>query len=169
MLNTPRTTASTARWAFVLYGLALGLLLAALQVARYRWLLLEQAQEWYVGLIALLFTVVGIWAGHRWRSGRSNPAQTPVALAPTKVETLSGAHLEQALQGLGLTGREYEVLQLIAGGLSNQEIAGRLFVSLNTVKTHTSNLFAKLEVQRRTQAVQKAQALGLLPTAHPKV
>ena len=62
----------------------------------------------------------------------------------------------------GLTPRELEVLQLIAQGLSNQEIADRLFLSLNTVKTHTSNVFSKLDVQRRTQAIQKAKELGLL-------
>ena len=168
MQHTPRTPAPTPRWSLILYGLTLGLLLVALQLAHYRWIILEQAQEWYFGLIALLFTVVGIWAGHRWRQKRdaAAPANEP---PPAGGETLADAALEQALQRLGLTSREYEVLQLIAGGLSNQEIASRLFVSLNTVKTHTSNLFAKLDVQRRTQAVQKAQALGLLPAARPKV
>lgn len=150
-------------WLIVLYGLALGLLLAALQAAQYRLMIMDHAEELYFGLIALIFTVLGIWAGHRLTSRKkSNPE--PAVSAP-----LDGPALEQALEKLNITAREFEVLQCIAQGLSNQEIAERLFVSLNTIKTHTSNLFAKLDAQRRTQAVQKAQALGLLPGAHPKV
>ncbi len=145
-------------WSILLYGLAMGLLLVVLQTARYRFLILDHAQELYFGLIALLFTVLGIWAGRQ---------RTAHLAAP--VEPLSGQALEQALDKLGITPREYEVLQLIAQGLSNQEIAGRLFVSLNTIKTHTSNLFSKLNAQRRTQAVQKARAIGLLTGTHPKV
>lgn len=145
------------------YGLALGLLLAALQAARYRFSVVGQATEFYIALVALIFTALGIWAGLRFASGRKQfgPAN------PQRILPLSGDLLEQRLEKLGITRREYEVLQLIAEGLSNQEIAGRMFVSLNTVKTHTSNLFAKLDAQRRTQAVEKARALGLLPLAHP--
>lgn len=69
---------------------------------------------------------------------------------------------ETELQRLGISKREHEVLELIAKGLSNQEIADKLFVSLNTIKTHTSNLFLKLEVSRRTQAIQKAKELRLI-------
>ena len=163
MANESETPARTGCRAILWYGLALGVLLAALQAARYRLMVLDHAQELYAGLIALLFTVLGIWAGHRLTSGRKKEVITPVS-AP-----LSGSALEQALERLNITPREYEVLQFIAGGLSNQEIAGRLFLSLNTVKTHIANLFSKLDVQRRTQAVQKAQALGLLSGAHPKV
>lgn len=148
------------RWSILWYGLALGVLLAALQAVRYKLMVLDHAQELYIGLIALLFTVLGVWAGHRLTSGRKAEAVP----AP-----LSGPALEQALENLNITPREYEVLQYIAEGLSNQEIAGRLFVSLNTVKTHIANLFSKLDAQRRTQAVQKAQALGLLSGVHPKV
>lgn len=163
MANEPVTRPRFRRWPIVWYGLALGVLLAALQAARYRLMVLDNAQELYIGLIALLFTVLGIWAGHRLTAGRKKEVITPV---PTP---LSGPALEQALEKLNITPREYEVLQYIAEGLSNQEIAARLFVSLNTVKTHIANLFSKLDVQRRTQAVQKAQALGLLGKAHPKV
>ncbi|MBO0799520.1 MAG: response regulator transcription factor, partial [Blastocatellia bacterium] len=70
---------------------------------------------------------------------------------------------EQELQRLGISKREYEVLELMAQGLSNQEIADKLFVSLNTVKTHSSNLFMKLDARRRTQAIHRAKELGLLP------
>lgn len=165
MANKTDTPARFNWLSLVWYGLALGLLLAALQAAQYKLMVQDHARELYTGLIALLFTVVGIWAGRRLTAKRHQPQlSAPPAAAP-----LSGPALEQALEKLNITPREYEVLQYIAGGLSNQEIAGRLFVSLNTVKTHTSNLFSKLDVQRRTQAVQKAQALGLLRGAHPKV
>jgi ATP/maltotriose-dependent transcriptional regulator MalT len=69
---------------------------------------------------------------------------------------------EALLAQTGISKREYEVLELMAQGLSNQEIAEKLFVSLNTVKTHTSNLFVKLDAKRRTQAIQKAKELGLI-------
>ncbi|MCB0532117.1 MAG: response regulator transcription factor [Lewinellaceae bacterium] len=145
-------------WTILLYGLGMGLLLVVLQTARYRFLILDHAQELYFGLIALLFTGLGIWAGRQLTARLAKPTKP-----------LSGDALEQTLAKLGITPREYEVLQLIAQGLSNQEIAGRMFVSLNTIKTHTSNLFSKLDAQRRTQAVQKAQAIGLLSGTHPKV
>ncbi len=141
----------------LMYGLSLGLLLAAVQTAQYRFLFADQHTEIYLGLMALLFTLVGIWAGLRWQKKTAE-----------KVEPLSGPDLEKRLEGLNITPREYEVLQWIAQGLSNQEIADRMYVSLNTVKTHTSNLFSKLDAQRRTQAVQKARALGLLAPP-PKV
>lgn len=150
-------------WSIVTYGLALGILLAALQAARYRLMILDHAQEMYFGLIAVLFTVLGIWAGRRFSASRKRMQEQ---IAPTE---LSGPALEKTLEKLNITPREYEVLQFIAQGLSNREIAERLFVSLNTIKTHTSNLFAKLDAQRRTQAVQNARQLGLLAGTHPKV
>ncbi|MDZ7343234.1 MAG: response regulator transcription factor, partial [candidate division KSB1 bacterium] len=70
---------------------------------------------------------------------------------------------EPELQRLGISKREYEVLELIAQGLSNQEIAKKLFISLNTVKTHSSNLFLKLDARRRTEAIRRAKELRLLP------
>ncbi|TNE60350.1 MAG: response regulator transcription factor [Bacteroidetes bacterium] len=137
-------------------------MLVALQTARYRLLILDHAEELYIGLTALLFTVVGIWAGRHFTSAsKTKPA-------PSAEQPLSEPELEQVLARHNITPREYEVLQFIAQGLSNQEIADRMFVSLNTIKTHTSNLFSKLDVQRRTQAVQKARALRLLGTAQLK-
>ena len=144
------------KWATILlYGLVLGLLLAALQFFQYRLVVLEHAMEWYVGLVALLFTGVGIWAGRKWTRKKNAEEPLTVHTAPFRPK-------EQVLEQLGITPREMEVLELIAQGLSNQEIANRLFVSLNTVKTHTSNVFSKLDAQRRTQAIQKAKMLGLL-------
>jgi ATP/maltotriose-dependent transcriptional regulator MalT len=70
---------------------------------------------------------------------------------------------EAALKTLGVTEREVAVLELLASGSSNKDIARQLDISPNTVKTHIASLFAKLAVQRRTQAIQKARELGLLP------
>ncbi len=142
--------------AVVLYGLALGLLLAALQFFQYRWMLLRHAEGWYIGLVALLFAAVGIWAGMVWNRKKmpSAPSATPPAPTPERPKAA-------VLEHLGITPRELEVLEWMARGLSNQEIADRMFVSLNTVKTHASNVFAKLGVQRRTQAIQQAKELGI--------
>jgi len=140
----------------LLYGLALGLLLASLQTIRYRLLLVDHSLELYLGLIATFFAVIGIWLGRRIVVRRT---ETTV---PAPSEPLDGAALQRTLEQYRITQREYEVLQLIAQGLSNQEIAAQMFVSLNTVKTHTSNLFSKLDAQRRTQAVEHARAIGLI-------
>jgi two-component system, NarL family, response regulator LiaR len=149
------------KWKIPLYGVVLGLLLVALQYFEYRWVILDNALEWYFGLIALLFTAVGIWAGRKLTAGKNMEM-----LAPERVEvsSLNGfTPNPKMLERLNITPREYEVLTLVAQGLSNREIADHMFVSLNTVKTHTSNVFSKLDAQRRTQAVSKAKALGLLP------
>ncbi len=144
----------------VLYGLVLGILLLTLQYAQYRFVLLRNAESVYTGFVAALCCGAGIWAGialtRRFQRKTEAPppeniaSQTPFQPDPRTIERLN------------ISPREYEVLQLIAQGLSNQEIANRLFLSPNTVKTHASNVFAKLDVQRRTQAIQKAQALGIL-------
>ena len=146
----------------LLYGLALGLLLASLQTVRYRLLLVDHSLELYLGLIAAVFAVVGLWLGRR------GVVRQMEITATAPLPPLDGAALERTLAQYRITQREYEVLQLIARGLSNQEIAAHMFVSLNTVKTHTSNLFSKLDAQRRTQAVERARALGLIAPAHPK-
>ncbi|NUO81824.1 response regulator transcription factor, partial [candidate division KSB1 bacterium] len=107
--------------------------------------------EIYLGLVALLFTGLGVWAGLRL-------TRKKIVVATPHFE-----RNETALQRLGISKREYEVLELIAQGLSNQEIAESLFVSLSTVKTHSSNLFMKLEARRRTEAIRRAKELRLLP------
>ncbi|MCB9305819.1 MAG: response regulator transcription factor [Lewinellaceae bacterium] len=146
------------KWtAILMYGLVLGLLLAALQFFQYKLVVMEHADQLYIGLIAVLFTVVGIWAGRKLTAKKTHPD-------PSRSNG-TGADLRpkpEILEHLGITPREMEVLELVAQGLSNQEIADRLFVSLNTVKTHASNVFGKLDAQRRTQAIQKAKELGLL-------
>lgn len=136
------------------YGISLGLLLLALKYAQYRFLIVQQAEKWYIGLVAILFTGIGIWAGKQ--------RNTPHSGTATHADTSSPPNPSDWVQLLGITPRELAVLEQMSQGLSNQEIADTLFVSLNTVKTHSSNLFAKMDVQRRTQAIQRAFELGIL-------
>ncbi|MBK6997441.1 MAG: response regulator transcription factor [Lewinellaceae bacterium] len=143
-------------WSNILfYGLTLGLLLASLQFLQYKWVLLKSDFEWYGGIIALLFTVLGIWAGQQWK-GKKPALVEQTAQHPFPPRDVN-------MTAIGITPRELQVLQLMALGHSNQEIADLLFLSLNTVKTHISNLLSKLDVERRTQAILKAKTLGLLP------
>lgn len=139
-----------------IYGLALALLTVLLKTIEYRYHLRDLSVEFYVALVALLFTGLGIWVGLKLTHRRPTP--TP----PTGQEDLPKQLSMDVLEELGISPREYEVLQLIAEGHTNQEIADQLFISLNTVKTHSSKLFAKLEVKRRTQAVQRAKELDIL-------
>lgn len=142
-------------WAnILLYGISLGLLLAALQFSKFRLLTFGNAEAWYTGLVAILFSVLGIWAGRKLTRKTVSTVLNTEPIVRPKAELL---------EKLGITPRELEVLEQMALGLSNQEIADKLFVSLNTIKTHSSNVFSKLGVQRRTQAIQQAKTLGLLP------
>lgn len=135
----------------ILYGLSLAVLIFFLKFIEYRFLVRDLSMEFYVGAVAIFFTVLGVWAGLKLTRNK------------TIIITNPAFQFDQArLDSLGISKREYEVLELMAKGLSNQEIADRLFVSLNTVKTHSSNLFLKLQVSRRTQAVQKAKELQLI-------
>lgn len=142
----------------ILYGIGLALLMVALKSIEYRYMLRDLSMEFYVTLVALLFTGIGVWVGVKLR--KSNVSKT-TEIEVSQAET-SPVAKDQLLAKVGISQREFEVLELIAEGCTNQEIADRLFISLNTVKTHSSNLFAKLDVKRRTQAVQKAKELTLL-------
>lgn len=137
----------------ILYGLSLATLVFLLKVLQYRFLVRDLSLEFYMGLLALLFTSIGIWAGLKLT--RKKTITIP---APTNF-ILNTSQLEK----LGISKREHEVLELMARGLTNQEIADKLFVSVNTIKTHTTNLFSKLDVRRRTQAIQKGKEQMLIP------
>jgi len=143
----------------ILYGVALALLLLLLKWLEWDFIIVNNAFEVYAGAIALVFTALGIWLALKLVKPKVKTivVEKPVAAGPGF--TLNEAELSR----LRISSRELEVLQLMAGGLSNQQIAERLFVSLNTIKTHTSNLFLKLEVERRTQAIEKAKRLNLIP------
>lgn len=129
----------------------------ALRLIEYRFLVIEHSIEIYGGLIALLFAGLGIWLGLKLTRKKEIVVFKEVAVAATFSVN------EKKLRELGLTPRELEILELIASGLSNREIAERLFVSENTVKTHSSRLFDKLSAKRRTQAVQIGKEMGLIP------
>ncbi len=141
------------------YGLLGGLLIAALQLIEYRFLVVEHSIEIYGGLIALLFAGVGIWLGLKLTRKKEVVVFKEVAVSTSEPFTLD----EKRLRQLGVTRRELEILELIASGMSNREIGEKLFVSENTVKTHSSRLFDKLGAKRRTQAVQLGKELGLIP------
>ena len=143
----------------LIYGLCGGLLIVLLKVVEYRFLVVEHSMEIYGGLIAVLFAVLGIWLGLKLTKTKETVVVKEVLIPAQQSFTLN----EMRLRELGITRRELEILELIAGGLSNREIAERLFVSENTVKTHSSRLFDKLSAKRRTQAVQLGKEFGLIP------
>jgi DNA-binding NarL/FixJ family response regulator len=140
----------------VLYGLAGGVLITILKLTEYRFLVLEHSFELYAGLVAALFAAVGIWLGRTLTRRKVQVIRQPTPAEPFAVD-------EKRQDELGVTPRELEILGLIAAGLSNREIADRLFVSENTVKTHSSRLFDKLGAKRRTQAVQLGKDAHLIP------
>jgi len=143
----------------LLYGLLCGVLIVALKLIEYRWLVVEHSLEIYGGLVAALFAGLGIWLGLKLTRQKETVLVKEVMVpAPA-----SFVRDEQKLETLGITPRELEILELIAQGLSNKEIAARAFVSENTVKTHSSRVFDKLGARRRTQAVQLGKELRLIP------
>lgn len=145
----------------LLYGLAGALVIAVLQLVEFRWVIIEHSIAIYGGLVAVIFAGVGLWLGLRLTRPRPVVVVREVeVLVPAAAEFVRD---EARVEALGLTPRELKILDLIAQGLSNQEIAERLFVSVNTVKTHSSRVFEKLDVRRRTQAVQQGKALRLIP------
>ena len=145
----------------LLYGLLAGVLIALLKLVEYRYLVIEHSLELYGGIVALVFAVVGIWLGQKLTRERvvSREVRVEVPVARSGPFVRDQAKVEE----LGLTPRELDILEAVAAGLSNREIAERLFVSENTVKTHAARLFSKLSARRRTQAVQLAKEAGLIP------
>jgi DNA-binding CsgD family transcriptional regulator len=141
----------------LIYGLCGGVLIVILKLVEYRFLVIQHSIEIYGGLIALLFAVLGIWLGLKLTKNKETIIVREVP-AP-QFFTLN----EKRLAEPSITPRELEILELIAKGLSNREIAEKLFVSENTVKTHSSRLFDKLSARRRTQAVLMGKELGLIP------
>jgi DNA-binding CsgD family transcriptional regulator len=143
----------------LVYGILGGVLIAALKIVEYRFLVLEHSLEIYGGIVALLFSGLGIWLGLKLTRTRETVVvrEVPVPVAGPFERN------ETRREQLGITQRELEILEAMAAGLSNREMAERLFVSENTVKTHTARLFDKLSAWRRSQAVQRAKEAGLIP------
>lgn len=145
------------------YGLLGGVLIVVLQLVEYRFLVLEHSLEIYGGIVAVVFSALGIWLGLKLTRRTVVVREVPV---PYEVPVpVSGPFVrnEMQVEQLGITPRELEILEAIAAGLSNREIAARLFVSENTVKTHAGRLFEKLSAPRRTQAVQLGKKAGSIP------
>ena len=142
----------------LLYGGCGGVLIAVLKLTEYRFLVVEHSVEIYGGLVAAIFAVLGIWVGLKLTGRRRKIVvkEVPVPGGEPFVPD------ERKREDLGITRRELEILELIAQGMSNREIAGKLFVSENTVKTHSSRVLDKLGAKRRTQAVQFGKEFGLL-------
>ena len=141
----------------LLYGLVGGALILLLNVIEYQYLVVDRSVEIYGGLIAIVFAVTGIWLGLKI-------TRRPETVIVREIATPASFSVDEGKRGrLGITARELEILNLIAAGLSNREIAEKIFVSENTVKTHSSRLFDKLGARRRTQAVQLGKQFGLIP------
>ena len=143
----------------LIYGLIGGILITVLKWTEYRFLVIDHSIEIYGGLTAAIFSLLGMWLGLKLTGTKEKVVvkEVPVPAGEPFVPD------ERKREGLGITRRELEILGLIASGLSNREIAGRLFVSENTVKTHSSRLFDKLGAKRRTQAVQIGKTARLIP------
>jgi len=150
----------------LIFGIVGGLLIATLQYTEYRFVVIEHSVELYSALVAILFSAFGIWLGLRITRRRETIRETVVKEVLVPAEASPQEPFAPNLgrqQSLGITARELEILNLVARGLSNREIATQLFVSENTVKTHCARAFDKLGAARRTQAVLRGKELGLLP------
>lgn len=145
----------------LIYGLSLAILLFLLKWLELRFIVYDYSMEIFVSAIALFFTGLGIWLALKL----SRP-KIQTVVVEREVIVNGDAEFkfnEEMFKELGLTQRELEVLQQMSNGLSNQEIADALFLSVPTIKTHASNLFEKLDVKRRTQAIEKGKSLKIIP------
>jgi len=147
--------------ATIVYSISLAFLLFLLKWLELRFIIFDHSFEIYIGLIAVIFTALGIWLALKLSKPKIETLVVEKEVYVTRNENfiLNTSLIAQ----LEISKRELEILNLMAQGHSNQEIAAKLFVSLSTVKTHIQNLFEKLEVKRRTQAVEKAKRLNLIP------
>ena len=134
----------------VLFGTLLAFFVILLQCFEYKYYVGSLDTYIYTSVVATIFTIVGVWIGFNILRPKNTTIES----------TQETNHLK--LKELKLNTREYEILQLIAKGFSNQEIANQLFLAVPTIKTHTSNLYSKLEVRSRTQAIHKARSLKLI-------
>ena len=147
--------------ATIVYSISLAFLLFLLKWLELRFIIFDHSFEIYIGYIAIIFTALGIWLALKLSKPK---IETVVLEKEVYVSRNENFVLDTSLVSqLGLSKRELEILSLLAQGHSNQEIAAKLFVSLSTVKTHIQNLFEKLDVKRRIQAVEKAKRLNLIP------
>ena len=147
--------------ATIVYSISLAFLLFLLKWLELRFIIFDHSFEIYIGFIAVIFTALGIWLALKLSKPK---IETVVVEKEVYVNRNENFVPDTSLVSqLELSKRELEILSLLAQGYSNQEIAAKLFVSLSTVKTHNQNLFEKLDVKRRMQAVEKAKRLNLIP------
>ena len=147
--------------AIIIYGISLALLMFLLKWLELRFIIFSHSFEVYIGFIAIIFTDLGIWLAVKLSKPK---IETVVVEKEVYVQKNENFVLDRSLVArLELSKRELEILNLLAQGHSNQEIAAILFVSVSTVKTHIQNLFEKLDVKRRIQAIEKARSLNLIP------
>ena len=147
--------------ATIIYSISLALLLFLLKWLELRFIIFDHSFEIYIGFISVIFTALGIWLALKLSKPKIETIVVEKEVYVTRNENFV---LDTSLVSqLELSKRELEILSLLAQGYSNQEIAAKLFVSLSTVKTHIQNLFEKLDVKRRTQAVEKGKRLNLIP------
>lgn len=145
----------------IVYGLSMAVLVFLLKWLQWKYLIRDNSLDIYIGLLALFFTLLGIWVANQMTKPKVKTVvvEKEVFVYPPDDFTVNEAELKK----LNLTNREYKVLQLLTQGHSNTEIAERLFLSVSTIKTHVSNLFMKMEVKSRTQAIEKAKRLKITP------
>ncbi len=144
----------------ILYGLILGVLVFVLKWLQWKFLVADNALYIYIGLIAVFFTILGIWIATRLMKPKVQTVIIEKEIIVTQPEVFIVNEAE--LKNLDLTSREYEILQLLAQGHSNAGIAGKLYLSVSTIKTHVSNLYFKMNVKSRTQAIEKAKRLKII-------
>lgn len=144
----------------LLYGLILAILVFALKWLQWKFLIVDNAIDIYIGLVAVFFTVLGIWVATQLVKPK---IQTVIVEKEIPVYRSGEFSVnETELKKLNLSNREYEVLRFLAKGQSNTDIAENLFLSLSTIKTHVSNLYLKMDVKSRTQAIEKAKRLKII-------
>jgi DNA-binding CsgD family transcriptional regulator len=144
----------------VLYGFALAILVFVLKWLQWKFLIVDNSLDIYIGLIAVFFTVLGVWVATQLAKPKIEKVIVEKEVFVPQPEDFTINETE--LKKLNLTNREYEVLQLVTKGNSNSDIANMLFLSLSTVKTHISNLYVKMNVKRRAQAIEKAKRLKIV-------
>ena len=144
----------------LIYSVSMAVLLWVVQWLEAHFIIYNYRLDFFIGTIAILFTVLGIWLALKLAKPK---IKTQIIEKEVYVENPSTLEIDQQeIEKLGISSRELDVLDLMAKGLTNEEIGDQLYISLNTVKTHTSNIFIKLDVKRRTQAVEKAKRLNII-------
>lgn len=146
----------------ILYGFALAFLLLLVKWLEFRFVIVNHSLEIYISIIALIFTALGIWLSKKLTKPKTVVIEKEI-VKEIVIDTTEFIQDKKTIENLNISKRELEVLYLMSKGMSNQEIADALFVSIPTIKTHSSKLFEKLEVSRRTQAVEKAKRLRIIP------